>query len=56
MATSQVSAVGAARLSAAALYESTRLIRHVRAQLGALCQPALVLHARRTTWPAAFGA
>ena len=41
MATSQVSAVGAARLSAAALYESTRLIRHVRAQW-ALCQPALV--------------
>jgi carboxylesterase len=45
MATSQVSAVGAARLSAAALYESTRLIRHVRPQLGALVQPALVLHA-----------
>lgn len=45
MASSQVSAVGAARLSAAALYEATRLIRHVRARLPQLSAPALVLHA-----------
>ncbi|MCE4557439.1 alpha/beta hydrolase [Roseateles cellulosilyticus] len=45
MASDQVSAVGAARLSAASLYEATRLIRHVRGRLGALSAPAIVLHA-----------
>ena len=45
MASDKVSAVGAARLSAASLYEATRLIRHVRARLGRLAAPALVLHA-----------
>ncbi len=45
MNSTQVSAVGAARLSAAALYEATRLIRHVRARLPLLAAPALVLHA-----------
>lgn len=45
MASAQVSAVGAARLSAAALFEATRLIRHVRARLPQLSAPALVLHA-----------
>lgn len=45
MATTQVSAVGAARLSAASLYEASRLIRHVRAQLPRLAAPAVVLHA-----------
>lgn len=45
MASDQVSAVGAARLSAAALFEATRLIRHVRARLNRLTMPAVVLHA-----------
>lgn len=45
MASDQVSAVGAARLSAASLYEASRLIRHVRGRLGQLSAPALVLHA-----------
>ena len=36
MATTQVSAVGAARLSAASLYQASRLIRHVRARLRGL--------------------
>lgn len=45
MATTQVSAVGAARLSAASLYEASRLIRHVRARLPRLAAPAVVLHA-----------
>ena len=45
MATSQVSAVGAARLSAASLFEATRLIRHVRGRLPSLTAPAVVLHA-----------
>lgn len=45
MATSQVSAVGAARLSAASLYQASRLIRHVRARLPRLAAPAVVLHA-----------
>jgi len=45
MASSRVSAVGAARLPAASLYEATRLIRHVRGQLPRLRAPALVLHA-----------
>jgi len=45
MATTQVSAVGAARLSAASLYEASRLIRHVRRRLPDLHAPALVLHA-----------
>lgn len=45
MATSQVSAVGAARLSAASLFEATRLIRHVRGRLPSLAAPAVVLHA-----------
>ena len=45
MASDHVSAVGAARLSAAALFEATRLIRHVRARLPRLSTPALVLHA-----------
>ncbi len=45
MATTQVSAVGAARLSAASLYQASRLIRHVRARLPRLAAPAVVLHA-----------
>lgn len=45
MATSQVSAVGAARLSAASLYEASRLIRHVRARLTQIAAPSVVLHA-----------
>jgi len=45
MASDHVSAVGAARLSAASLYEATRLIRHVRARLNRLVVPSLVLHA-----------
>ena len=45
MASNHVSAVGAARLSAASLYEATRLIRHVRARLTGLNAPAVVLHA-----------
>jgi carboxylesterase len=45
MASHHVSAVGAARLSAAALFEATRLIRHVRARLSKLSAPAIVLHA-----------
>lgn len=45
MASQQVSAAGAARLSAAALFQATRLIRHVRPRLPALTAPALVLHA-----------
>jgi carboxylesterase len=45
MASDHVSAVGAARLSAAALFEATRLIRHVRSRLPRLDAPALVLHA-----------
>jgi len=45
MASDKVSAVGAARLSAASLYEATRLIRHVRARLPRLDAPAIVLHA-----------
>jgi len=45
MASHHVSAVGAARLSAASLYEATRLIRHVRGRLSRLVAPALVLHA-----------
>lgn len=45
MASDQVSAVGAARLSAASLFEATRLIRHVRARLSRLTAPAIVLHA-----------
>lgn len=45
MASNHVSAVGAARLSAASLYEATRLIRHVRNRLAALSAPAVVLHA-----------
>lgn len=45
MASNQVSAVGAARLSAASLYQATRLIRHVRGHLPALAAPAVVLHA-----------
>ncbi|MFG6467464.1 alpha/beta hydrolase [Roseateles sp. BYS87W] len=45
MASQQVSAVGAAQLSAAALFEATRLIRHVRARLPRLTAPAVVLHA-----------
>ena len=45
MASHHVSAVGAARLSAASLFEATRLIRHVRARLGQLGAPAVVLHA-----------
>jgi carboxylesterase len=45
MATTQVSAVGAARLSAASLYEASRLIRHVRARLPRLAAPTVVLHA-----------
>ena len=45
MASHHVSAVGAARLSAASLFEATRLIRHVRARLGQLQAPAIVLHA-----------
>jgi len=45
MASNHVSAVGAARLSAASLFEATRLIRHVRARLSGLAAPALVLHA-----------
>jgi carboxylesterase len=42
---SNVSAVGAARLSAASLYQATRLIRHVRARLPQLSAPSVVLHA-----------
>lgn len=45
MASHHVSAVGAARLSAASLYEATRLIRHVRGRLATLSAPAVVLHA-----------
>lgn len=45
MASHHVSAVGAAQLSAASLFEATRLIRHVRARLAQLVAPALVLHA-----------
>jgi len=45
MSAQNVSAVGAARLSAAALYQATRLIRQVRAGLPAQQAPALVLHA-----------
>ncbi len=45
MASHHVSAVGAARLSAASLFEATRLIRHVRARLSELAAPTLVLHA-----------
>lgn len=45
MAANKVSAVGAARLSAASLYQATRLIRHVRARLASLAAPAVVLHA-----------
>jgi carboxylesterase len=45
MSSHQVSAVGAARLSAAALYEASRLIRHVRPRLPSLAAPAVVLHA-----------
>jgi carboxylesterase len=45
MAADKVSAVGAARLSAASLYEATRLIRHVRPRLPRLTAPGLVLHA-----------
>jgi len=45
MASDHVSAVGAARLSAAALFQATRLIRHVRARLTNLNAPTLVLHA-----------
>ncbi|MFT7775726.1 alpha/beta hydrolase [Roseateles sp.] len=45
MASDHVSAVGAARLSAASLYEASRLIRHVRARLDGLVAPAVVLHA-----------
>lgn len=45
MATAQVSAVGAARLSAASLFEATRLIRDVRPRLPGLVAPAVVLHA-----------
>jgi len=45
MASNHVSAVGAARLSAASLYEATRLIRHVRGRLPRLDAPAVVLHA-----------
>ena len=45
MASNHVSAVGAAWLSAASLYEATRLIRHVRARLAGLTAPAVVLHA-----------
>jgi len=45
MASNHVSAVGAARLSAASLYEASRLIRHVRARLSGLAAPAVVLHA-----------
>jgi len=45
MASHHVSAVGAARLSAAALFEATRLIRHVRACLPRLSAPSIVLHA-----------
>jgi carboxylesterase len=45
MASNHVSAVGAARLSAASLYEASRLIRHVRSRLGGLMAPAVVLHA-----------
>ncbi len=45
MAADKVSAVGAARLSAASLYQATRLIRHVRARLSSLAAPSVVLHA-----------
>lgn len=45
MTSDHVSAVGAARLSAASLYEATRLIRHVRARLTQLAAPAVILHA-----------
>ncbi|RTL16905.1 MAG: alpha/beta fold hydrolase [Burkholderiales bacterium] len=45
MAANKVSAVGAARLSAASLYEASRLIRHVRGRLTQLSAPAVVLHA-----------
>ena len=45
MASTHVSAAGAARLPAAGLYEATRLIRHVRPRLQTLSAPALVLHA-----------
>jgi carboxylesterase len=45
MSSTSVSAVGAARLSAAAIYQATRLIRHVRAGLPDQRAPALVLHA-----------
>lgn len=45
MASDHVSAVGAARLSAASLYEASRLIRHVRGRLSGLAAPAVVLHA-----------
>lgn len=45
MASRQVSAAGAARLSAAGLFEAGRLIRHVRRRLPLLEVPALVLHA-----------
>lgn len=45
MRSDKVSAVGAARLSAASLYQATRLIRHVRGRLARLTAPAVVLHA-----------
>jgi carboxylesterase len=45
MASSQVSAAGAARMPAASLYQASRLLRHVRARLGQIDAPALVLHA-----------
>lgn len=45
MASHHVSAVGAARLSAASLYQATRLIRHVRGRLTRVDTPAVVLHA-----------
>lgn len=45
MASDKVSAVGAARLSAASLFEATRLIRHARGCLAHLVAPAVVLHA-----------
>jgi carboxylesterase len=43
MRSENVSAAGAAHLPAAALYEASRLIRHVRVRLGKLRAPALVL-------------
>lgn len=45
LASQQVSAAGAACLPASALYQASRLIRHVRAHLHQIGSPALVLHA-----------